>query len=488
MKNMRTRSNYILAIALAVLTVSTSRADSYYPKAVSMRTFGTDQGNVKDCQAEADINSLEGIFASRGLDFVRLSLFYRHAANWSSSGAADQNGVSLDLSDADKALISQVGEILPDFMWPEDARGYSPLNTGTRPHPAEAVIYDPAFPKAESLGFSDAFYTFKPGYANSSSFAALKAAVAQGNAVTLSIQGDLLQPSFDDRWDRTTGLLVKPYAWSQFAQSAQDHAVAVVGWDDSLYADQGYATPGALIIRNSWNDGSEIGSAIKDPTPQQKIDLAKMKLKLSGADLPGYYAIPYQYVIDLATHALGGFDVLQLNYEAYAEKYVEISKNYEVVETPYVCDGVIVAPHRMADAARRKVIQYGSDLQTLSDASRSKADRTAAAKRVYAAAFAETGSREMHLNPGEVFQYARLARNAALKQDRVADFYGGKFLSYYCPSNPMVTAPQIWPTPKEYADAGYLDALNRLSIDGDSYDAWASYLRAISALTAADTR
>jgi hypothetical protein len=476
----------VMTLALSCLALS-ARAAEFYPKQISLRTFGTDQGNVGDCQTAAEIGALEGAFANRGRGFVKLSLFYRHAVNW--AGKPANPGTMLDLNAADLAFIQKAGPLLPDYMWPEDGEGYDPRGTGVRPHPSEAVVWDPAFPSAASMGFSRSWYTFEPGYSNTSSLDGLKANVAAGNAVVLSLHGDLFQ-GIDPRlqWDHVTGFLKQPYSWATLidalahrkldAKTGIDHAMMVVGFDDSLYADQGYRVPGALIVRNSWNDSGEVAAAMAHPAPEQQALLPKMRLKVYSQNLPGFYALPYQYVLDMMANRTGGFDVLNLDYAAFAAKYQALSSRYRTVRAPFVCDEAL-GMYRSSDPARRKVQAFGASFRKLQDAQLSSADRAEASRVTYQMALNEVASRTRLSARRPVFRYALLARHDGLKQNRADDFYAGKFRGYYCGTADDPKAG-VWPNTANLASPALRDAIDGLSENGSTPLSWYAFLHSLS--------
>ena len=469
---------------LALLLASRAQAAEFYPKAISLRAYGTDQGNVGDCSTAAEVGALESIFASRGLGFVQLSLFYRHAASWVDQELQPVTRLALDA--ADKDFIHRAGPLLPDFMWPENSRGYDPGYTGLRPHPAQAVVYDPDFPSASTMGFSKNYYQF----GKNGSLDSLKAAVAGGNAVVIALHGDLFQPNYSTKWDHVDGFLSTPYSWDKLmedlrkdpdiardgkeAETGVNHAMMVVGFDDSLYAGQ-YPHPGAIIVRNSWNNSSEMGAALARPTPEEAAALPLMRLKVYSRNLPGFYALPYQYVLDLQANKVGDYRVLGLDYSAFAAKYAEISSRYHIQTLPYVCDGPLRGTFRLADAAKHDVKKFGAAYKKLMDPAIPEGDRAQAAEYTYKIALREMQGRQNYTfgnNPA--FRYARLSSHDGLHVDRADDFYAGKYLSYYCPE-----ATNVWPTAAQLAAPGVRDSMRELS--DSTFVNWYQFLGALSA-------
>lgn len=485
----------VLGIAVSFLA-GAAQAAEFYPRQVSMRTFGTDQGNVGDCQSAAETGALEAAFANKGYGFVKLSLFYRHAANWVGATPEARARVHLSLGPADLELIQRLGPIVPDYMWPEAAEGYSPRRTKIRPAPAEVVVQDASFVSAAAHGFKKSFFSFKPGFSNSVNIEGIKQRVAAGEAVVLNLHGALL---FDldkgFRWDHVTGLITSPYSWNTVLEVDKarpegsykgiSHAVAVVGYDDSIYADRGFAVPGAFIIRNSWNDGEQVKSAFRNaPTKEQKESMRRMRLKLFSKNLPGYYAVPYQYVHDVMQNNVdgAGIEAFELNYAAFATQYLNLSSRYQIVHAPFVCDEALTGRYRTGDIARREVKSFGAAYQTMMNPAKSDAERGKASHATYQMALREMNSRSAPGSAEPVFRYALLSRNKANGQDRVADFYAGKFNSYYCPHafDPAGKPHDIWPTAAHFANERYQRALEGLADTEANLSGWYSFLRVLS--------
>ncbi|NDG85215.1 MAG: hypothetical protein EBX52_09305, partial [Proteobacteria bacterium] len=215
---------------------SFSFAGEYYPERLAPRLLGTSQGLAGDCMAEAEVNALEQAFAIRGLP-VRLSLFYRHAFNWRSKSFTAPD-LRLALDDADQRLMDRAGGMIPEYMWPEDGKGYPEVDT-KRPHPARIVAFDPAFPVFDSFGFKREWQGFAPGYSNSIDLDTLKRRIAGGEAITLSIHGDLLEPPGGTTWSTSpvTGLIYGRYSLASLKKGlgkktlkeGLDHEVQVIG-------------------------------------------------------------------------------------------------------------------------------------------------------------------------------------------------------------------------------------------------------------------
>ena len=174
----------------------TSQADEYYPTRLAPRLLGTSQGQVGDCEAEADVNALEQAFAIRGFP-VRLSLFYRHAFN-RRDPSSQTSASRLDLNETDQHLMDRIGGILPEYMWPEDGRGF-PEVTSKRPHPSEAIAFHTAMPHTDQFGFKTELKTLSPGFNESIDVTTLKRLISlKKMAVTarsLSVCAEPLRPN-----------------------------------------------------------------------------------------------------------------------------------------------------------------------------------------------------------------------------------------------------------------------------------------------------
>ncbi len=487
MMNFLKRTSGVVAIAFLITTQLISA--EFYPNRPPTRTLGTDQGLVGDCSSEADITALENAFRTRGFN-VRFSLFYRHAKTYVGAPAEKHAEVSLAMNAADNAFVEKAGEVIPEYMWPEDAEGYDPRATNVRPHVSDIAIWDEEMPHTSAFGLSYVFRSFKPNFSNSAPWSELKAVIERGDGVSLSLHEYLL-PTNVSRfyWNRSTGLLTSPYNWETLMAAYKakgkpqdelsvDHRVTVVGFDDSLYPNQ--SPPGAFIIRNSWNDWAEVRALDQIPNEQEKGELKKMRLKLSPMNLPGYYAVPYQYVIELATHQWSGFNYWTGNYAAYAQKYEQLAERYQIVHAPYACDleNYYRSPF---EEAKKKLSNYAKHLKTTQEPGTSKEEKNLAAFRLYQLALQEAGDHHIP-REGTVFQYARLNRHAGKKIDRVAEFYEGKFTDYYCVRRTDLekTFPgNVWPPASFYQKEEFRDALNGMTAPTMPLVKWERFLRTL---------
>jgi hypothetical protein len=457
-------------------------AERYYPSRLSSRLLGTSQGRVTDCEAEADVNSIEQAFAIRGFP-VRLSLFYRHAFNKRSSYSQISSD-SLDLNPEDQRMMDRIGGILPEYMWPEDGRGY-PEVTSRRPHPSRSIAFDSEFPNAEQFGFRTEWKTLSSGFLNSIDLGRFKGLISSGAALTLSLHGILFDAKGAE-WtlNPLTGLLEGKYSLSSLqtvlgVKSLIDginHSVQVVGFDDQLYADGTYPTPGAILIRNSWNsDDRNHDILFSNPNFQTTQELRKFRLKLHSTNLPGFYAIPIQYLVDMMSLNISNIKVISIDYYSYTETYLRIKQRYQIIYAPFVCeqknpfeqDAYIEAP------IRRSIANYREWIKTYRDPQSTPAQISNVRRQIRDLAQELAESRYIPWVPKHL-NYATLSRN--LTSDRVDDFYRGAFNSYYCNGN---ADSRIWPSLHTSKTSLFQTALKELSLDVGNWHLWNKMLFAL---------
>ena len=139
-----------ILLLLMILFQSLAFAEDHYPK-VPIRYLGSNQGDVGDCMAHADVNALEHAFAQRGYP-VKLSLYYRHAKNWEHLNWKEDQHVDLTYTSEDFKILDATGAIIPEYMWPEneeDNDSYSATTGRSRPTVSQQALIDPQFPTAE---------------------------------------------------------------------------------------------------------------------------------------------------------------------------------------------------------------------------------------------------------------------------------------------------------------------------------------------------
>jgi hypothetical protein len=210
-----------------------------------------------------------------------------------------------------------------------------------------------------------------------------------------------------------------------------------------------------------------------------------MRLKLYPISLPGYYALPAQYVNDLVANQVGGYLVFSgVDYAGYAARYQAFRSRYQIVKAPFACDTKIGGDFRESDSARRKMREYARNREVLADREASDREKKMAGFKLYQAAWLESGDRNEY-GSDAAFQYARLSRHVGRGIDRVDEFYSGKFKSYYCWrkdgfSGKELEAGDIWPAASHYATREFRAALDGLSSSAMPYLGWQRFLQVAS--------
>ena len=467
-------------IILFTNSLPTSAAEFYPPKP-TLRLFGTNQGNVGDCAAEAEVTALEQAFSNHGFA-VRFSLFHRHAFNWVSNSAPPTN-MKLALNDTDVRILKESGEFVPEYAWPETTEGYRPEETGIRPRPSESLILDPDLPLVKEFGFKKDFFTFADGWANTGDLKMLKRAIDSRDAVVLSVHDALLLNLDPDlQFNKATGLMVNKYNMNALDRaikahkSSNDyytgitHAVAAVGYDDSLYADAGYSIPGAIIIRNSWNNSEELEAVRKIPSGSEGSDLTKFRLKISSVNLPGYYAIPYQYIIDrMSKQSKSGFQILSMDYASYARTHSEVEQRYQTLKVPYSCKSSDYLGVPQSRKALFKLQKYKKAVTILQSRDYDLSTRKEVTRHFQRLLQEETITRNVLSKGTSKFRFATLARNSSMGIDRVSDFYSGKFRDYYCGGN------DIWPNAAIASRPGFQLGIEAISSNPYLIQNWMTF-------------
>lgn len=481
----------LVSVSIAAPTLPAWGAEHYRP-VVPGRELGASQGPVGSCEAESQVSALESAFAYRGYP-IRLSRYYQHAA-LRASGAIEPIH-RLEFKPEDHQLIERIGPILPDYMWPENDQGIDLYATGNRPRISVASVVDPAFISARAMGYSDTYFSFLKKFSNSRTLTDLKNEVTIGKAVTLSLCPELLQYSpFDER----TGLVRAPTESFKITEKLEscrsgggsNHAVSVTGYDDALYPE--LTPPGAFIIRNSWNTCTLIQNAANASKNQDLgPDLAKFRSKIGPQNLPGFYALPYAFIQAQADANIGGFRVLDLDYQAFAQQYEALKLNYKVKFVPFACS-VVGARQQNTPAfhARNKIQRFSKDMKKLWSTAESLFpslwDISGEIERLHQVALDESSPLcRSHFRKD--FSFATLTSHEALGIDQAKDLYEGKFLGYYCPHTlepEAIVGTGLWPTLKHYEDEKVKEAIRGLSFF--PYDAiqWQHYLKALSEVEA----
>ncbi len=467
------------------------KGHSHYRVNPHPRVYGMTQGNVGSCAADADIAALESAFSFRRLD-VRLSTFYRHAYNWrvrlgELRGKQNEpksrkllSNLGLDLKEEDLKLLEAAGPIVPNYMFPEDGEGLNVDLTGMRPNPSQIATIPSIWLNAKKLGFSEEIYSLtfgKTKYSNSADLGTLKALVEKGSAITLSLNSDAF---YCLKLNGRTGDLEKAYNRAEvekcikrlLSEIENNHAVAVLGFDDSYYKDLGGT--GALFIRNSHNDRTAISDS--DEAQQERSDrknpgIGKFKQQtLLNENHPGYYALPYEFIQDSFPNPL--FKKIDLDFDAFASLYQKFRMLYQVQYVPFTCEHPSNA--EVNPSLARSDLQYLMKLKNSPEKLKEFESIWISILQQEASYRTPTGKTAPR------FEFAKLSMgpigNSPLEVDRALEFRQGKFSRYYCrklqinPNRPL----KVWPNETFYSEL--IDAQDRLSESPYSSSAWEEFL------------
>jgi hypothetical protein len=483
-------------------------AETLYPKSLPPRYYGLDQVRSPSCQSEAEAHALEQAFANKGAK-VMISSWHRNYKNWYGKDLTIPR--IRPLTAEDEAIVKATPSLIPDFMYP--APDFRTGNAGGwRPNMSLISSIDTSFASDAATGFEKqikSFETQDSGQPYSPKFdgrntADLINAIRAGKAVTLSIHAQILS-----LFDHDTGLLTKRYDHDSFLaslshrnesseenlidryiedarrssqgwQNEQDlplyaseknHALAVVGYDSEFYRNEYPANPGALIVRNSWNEQSFIASSESQYTASQKAgDLERFRYPLYRAmtggvgtakNMPGYYALPMQYVQDMinfqwpnsAKRGVGEYYILEVAHpEVFIQAYNAASAQYTVMRIPFTCDKT---------AGRNKVSNYAFFLE----------EEPQTASSILA-----TEARGL----GATFRLAYLpVRNG--DKSIVNRFLNGGFDDYFCKYDPDQTGfDQTWPGRYTIDVPEVWSTVEGISSLPNSLLSWSRYLRTMN--------
>ena len=459
-------TSFIASSLVSALLPLSARTDEAYPKPVPMRYHGQVQGRIGSCEAEAAVSALEHAFAHRGMS-VKFSTYYTHAKFRFNDrrGSMDQ-----DYDDGpDKAVFEALGGVVPAYMLPEDSRGLSFNDWGDRETISSTIVNVSNFPSSDTYGFSDTRRPFRWGYNDEfHDFDALKKMLAERKPVTLSLRADVL-----DDMDDETGMLKKPYSFEALSAKIRarvkgkdtgrtNHRVALVGFDDGLYKDHNYpGGAGAFIIRNSNVRNDDLPGIMK-PFPGGDARFG-MRRKISPTlNMPGYYALPYQYVRDLmektwplqSERADGAIGVLTIDYDRFFELYTQHESQYEVLRAPFRCIWSKAVAALKTYKKNVALLEAGQEPQ----ASQARREITEMLKDQRTAGDKAT------------FRTAVLTRARNGSVDRIREFYSGKFNAYYCEGREGLPMPSAVLNSPEL-----LDRLREITADPTGLGPWMRY-------------
>jgi hypothetical protein len=481
--------NLIFALAF-IFSVCASAEEFYRQKLPVQRFAGADQGNVTSCQAESETAALESAFAERGFS-IRLSSFYQHAriyqkrieamANEEEKALARTKG-KVRYNSEDIALLNRMGDVVPYYMLPDDTTGYSPRRTGTRPNLSKIMAPDASF---VAVTLTRKSMTFLPGYTNSgATIEQMKAYIKSGEAIILDYFPHLMMSPYSF-FDERTGLMKKDKLLKDAPYDEASHGSAIVGFDDSLYADYGFSTPGAFIIKNSWNDDDRRLEAFgyDKPDALTLAALKSMRYKLSrGGNLPGYYAIPYEFIkMTVSRGKYIGYTLLQMDYAKFANQYFTLQPDYKVVIAPYMC-GLPYRDVKIATAGIHKLMANISKTYARLMADSHSATAAADDDELVAFLKAQVQPRDDTFFGIKQFRFAYFSQHEKSGVDRLRDFYSGAFNDYYCfggQGEEFNQPDYVYPNLSFYVLREYRDSLTELSKDNKGSANWAGFLRTL---------
>lgn len=493
-------------------------AERVLPNAIPQRFYGLDQERSPSCQSESAAQAIEQVFANRG----QRAMVSPWLLNYKFWYGKDLTVPKIrPLNSSDDAIVKASPNLVPDYMFPAgDFRGG--WTGGKRPAISMMSNIDTTFPSDAAVGFQDDYRSFEtqdsgaPWGNTSRNVQDIILNLKNNTAMTLSIHGELLY-----FFDHTTGLLLQKGAagysnqklldaianparsmalpdedgidisrYIEDARSAAkaereigprlasdvplyiqeiNHSVAIIGYDADFYKDEFPANPGAIFVRNSWNDSNTISASESSSTATAKAsDLERFKYPLyramSGStgtprNLVGYYALPIQYVQDLINFQwpnspkLGarGYHVYRLNYDTFNSSYNSYMASYTVSKIPFVCG-----------SARYSALNtIGNYLYYLDEEPASATALLAREARGVDSAF-------------------RLAQISVKNGDQtiIRRFLSGGFDDYYCQYSPeSTTFDASWPGLHTIDDPDVWSAVTGVSSLPNSMLSWSKYLR-----------
>ncbi len=401
---------HLASITFFLLFLNTAFSASLYPKPLSIRLEGFNQGQTPTCSGTSMVSAYEHAFERKGYP-VKLSLFYSHSAYAyrRNQHLAIDKEFGIKLNEKDIHILEKHGDLLPYYLWPEDLEGVNENHChNTRQQLHEVSIIPDDFKTSDTTNM--VWYQFHPEKKDSIDVDGLKELLNREKILTILFKGGFLY-YFDER----TGLIEPRYieqARNELLSPHNEdsyHSVALVGYDDSLYQEYNFpAGSGAFIVQNSWNSDKRKEMAaqlsISDPRlrtfrlkifkelnnlthdhlmkypfikkfhlsfyniaqsfseiPQNDCDRSEIfkngcdflrqfykesPIGTFGANLPGYYAIPYQFFKDIiemkkkypdkAISQIHSYPVP--NYKNFYEQYKKYEPDHKVFYLPYSCN------------------------------------------------------------------------------------------------------------------------------------------------------
>lgn len=328
----------ILALGLAILGSGILRADEHYPVPVKLRLEGIDQGETNRCFATAMTTAYEHAFEARGLS-VKLSLPYSQVAHTIYNvHETNHSNRKLTITDQDRALVKKHGYLIPHYMWPEDLRYVDERHCGLdMAHPTRMARIPADF--HVEMGVYQQEHSLHPEAKEPIDPAAVKNMIKAGMILTLPMDREVIR-----LFDHATGLIAPDkvaQATERLRSGKSDHMVALLGFDDQLY-DGG----GALIIKNTWDNGAKVELARGELKERDADGFKAFRGKICSTNLAGYYAWPCEFLKETIQRAKKEpkyeyalvFSHPVPPFERFAKDYARYEADYQVCYLPFSQD------------------------------------------------------------------------------------------------------------------------------------------------------
>ena len=312
-------------------------AANFYPNKPYFYYTGIDQDH-HSCRSAAEIYALTKQFNDFGYSGIKFSLLFHYVTNWQHM-EFDEQIMKIEKNSENLNLYDKYGIFVPDYFFPENGLGtkiYDSWNKslGNLYGFHEMTVLPESFPRWQNTDIVKVNKTFATGFASTyrtNVVQFFKEYLENNHTLVINYNSEIIQ-----EFDHITGLLINSeVSLEKYTVEKVNHASVLVGYDDSLYENQG-----AFIIRNSWIDNGRriINQKAKI---EDYPDLRIMKYRISeGESLPGYYAVPYSYIENLVKNGdlnKGAFTYFKVNYQKVFEDYIKFH-DYKIHTIPFLCE------------------------------------------------------------------------------------------------------------------------------------------------------
>lgn len=428
-------------------------ADSHYPKAVSKRLEGLDQGETNRCFSTAVATAYEHAFELNGFP-VKLSLPYIQVAHTVHNvNPSSFLRYKLNLTPEDEALIHRHGYLAPHFMWPEDLKmvndQYCKVDLA---NPTQMATIAADY-KME-MESKQQEYTFRTGCSHSVDLRRIQRMLKDKRILTLPVVREVMH-----LFNHKTGLLpLEKFseALSKVDEKA-DHMVALLGFDDELYHGQG-----GFIVKNTWDGDVKREIASESLTEMEAHDFQLFRGKICQQNLAGYYALPYSLVNEtiLLTNRDPNYEYGLLfshpipPYQEFHQLYKKYEPEYSVYSLPYSCNREksleVLYPFS-------KLVPLGYPLELFEEIQKTK--------RMIL-------SHQLNRSKTAFFSVAQIAH-----ESEIAQFYGNteKYRQFYCPDG------SIYPTLGQLQNLSFFQKLQKNEFNPKQEEDWSQFITELSA-------